>query len=302
MVGISVGVWFYNAPPTTFPTEQVFRIEKGTTVRGVSKTLYEQGFIRSRPLFEFFVIFLDPKARVQAGDYLFAEPLPIHDLAIKIARGERGLDAFKVTIPEGFTVKEISTVVTEKYTHLDKTKLETLLKPHEGYLFPETYFFSPLVKEEEVVQAMLDMHTLRVRELEREFAISKIPRKDIIIMASIIEAEALTDEERPYISGILWKRINAGIPMQVDATFAYTLGKESKELTVDDLRKDDPFNTYTRKGLPPAPIGNPGLASIKAALKPTLSTYWYYLHGTDGKIHYAVTHDEHVNNKRLYID
>jgi len=101
--------------------------------------------------------------------------------------------------------------------------------------------------------------------------------EEIIIMASLIEGEAHTQEDREIISGILWKRLKLGLPLQVDASFAYVNGKTTKELTTDDLKIDSPFNTYLYKGLPPTPISNPGLESIKAAIHPLATPYLYFL-------------------------
>jgi UPF0755 protein len=106
----------------------------------------------------------------------------------------------------------------------------------------------------------------------------------IIIMASLLEKEAKNEQEAKIISGILWTRIRAGLPLQVDAPFLYILGKTSEQLKMSDLQKDGPYNTYTRKGLPAGPIGNPGVAMIKAAIYPQASPYLYYLHGKDGVI------------------
>jgi len=120
-------------------------------------------------------------------------------------------------------------------------------------------------------------------------------------MASIIEKESLNGDERQIVSGILWKRISLGMPLQVDATFLYINGKASAELTKDDLNIDSPYNTYRNKGLPPGPINNPGLDAIVAALYPKDSPYLYYLHDKKGKVHYAKTFNEHVANKRKYL-
>jgi UPF0755 protein len=125
--------------------------------------------------------------------------------------------------------------------------------------------------------------------------------KDIITMASILEREANGKDEARVISGILWKRIQKNMPMQVDATFLYSIQKGSSALTQTDLKTDGPYNTYTRTGLPVGPIGNPGTVMIDAALHPTDSPYWYYLHDDKGGIHYAKTYQEHLKNKKLYI-
>ena len=120
-------------------------------------------------------------------------------------------------------------------------------------------------------------------------------------MASIIEKEANGEEDRAVISGILWKRIAQGMPMQVDAPFLFLLNKQSSELTIKDLAIDSPYNTYKYKGLPPGPINNPRLESIKAALNPQTSPYLYYLHDAKGGIHYASDFKGHQANITRYL-
>jgi UPF0755 protein len=121
-------------------------------------------------------------------------------------------------------------------------------------------------------------------------------------MASIIERETRTAEDRRLVSGILWKRISIGMPLQVDATFEYYTKYNTYTVTKQVMREDSPYNTYTNKGLPPTPIANPGLDSIIAALKPTASPYLYYLTGRDGKMYYATDFAGHKKNRRLYLD
>jgi UPF0755 protein len=124
---------------------------------------------------------------------------------------------------------------------------------------------------------------------------------DIVILASLLEEEARTTNTRRTIAGILWKRLAIGMPMQVDAAFAKVNGKNTYQLTEDDLKTDHPYNTYTRAGLPPGPITNPGIDALHAALRPVETDWLYYLSDSDGNMHYARTHDEHLRNKRLYI-
>ncbi len=294
-------VWQNNKAPGDFPAAGIFRIENGATVRSVANALTASGYVKSKTLFQFFVLLLDARGRVVAGDYLFTDPLSAYDLAVRITHGDRELGAYKITIPEGYTAKEISGLFSAKYPKLNNSTLVASLTTKEGYLFPETYFLSPIVTETEIVRALTDMFNERTKSLASAFAQSSHTKSENIIMASIIEGEARTDAERPVVAGILWKRLGKGMPLQVDATFAYTLGKSSDELTISDLRKDGPYNTYTRKGLPPTPIDNPGLPSIKAALEPQASDYWYYLHDARGIIHYARTYEEHLKNKKLYL-
>ena len=133
------------------------------------------------------------------------------------------------------------------------------------------------------------------------FATTTRSKEDIIIMASILENETRTPEDRRIVSGILWKRLKLGMPLQVDASFVYVNGKNTYELTANDLKIDSPYNTYKYQGLPPGPIGNPGLDSILAALNPTTTKYLYFLSSLDGKMYYAQTFEQHKKNRELYL-
>lgn len=124
---------------------------------------------------------------------------------------------------------------------------------------------------------------------------------EIIIMASLLEKEAKTEQDRKIISGILWKRLDVGMPLQVDASLNYINGKTSAEMTQKDLNQDSPYNTYKYKGLPLTPICNPGLDAISVALNPISSPYWYYLSDKNGIIHFAKTFEEHKENKFKYL-
>ena len=119
-------------------------------------------------------------------------------------------------------------------------------------------------------------------------------------MASIVEKEATSTNDRRIIAGILWKRISEDYPLQVDPPFFYTLGKDSSELTLSDLASDSPYNLYTHKGLPPTPIDNPGLDAISATVSPIATNYMFYLSGQEGNMHYAKTLAEHLINKEKY--
>jgi UPF0755 protein len=126
--------------------------------------------------------------------------------------------------------------------------------------------------------------------------------KDSIIMASILENEARTTESRKIIAGILWKRLYLGMPLQVDSTFSYINGKNTYDLTLDDLKINSPYNTYLYKGLPPGPISNPGLDAINDAIYPTKTPYLYFLSSKSGDMYYAKTFEEHKRNKELYLN
>jgi UPF0755 protein len=151
------------------------------------------------------------------------------------------------------------------------------------------------------VKTLSDTFQTKIASLESIIDSFGKPYSQVVIMASILEAEARKLEDRRVIAGILWKRIQMDMPLQVDAPFEYVSSKNTFTLTTADLRLDSPYNTYTRKGLPPTPIGNPGLEAIQAAVTPIESPYLYYLSDKNGVFHYAETHDGHVKNKAKYL-
>jgi UPF0755 protein len=288
-------------PPASFPTPYTASIEPGQPLVSISAELKEDGVIRSRQLFEMLIITFGGDKNISHGDYYFEKPVTVVELALRIAGREFGVDRTRVTIPEGFTNKQIAARLGQELSNFDTELFMTLAKDQEGYLFPDTYIFFPWTTPEAVVTTLRKTFDTKTASLQSDITASKRSFEDIMVMASLIEKEARGDNDRELIAGILWKRIDTGMLLQVDAPFLYVLGKESSELTRSDLAIDSPFNTYRYKGLPPSPIGNPGLASIKAALNPKASPYLYYLHDKDGTIYYARTYTEHLENIRKYL-
>jgi UPF0755 protein len=176
----------------------------------------------------------------------------------------------------------------------------SIQKEKEGFLFPETYFFYQNVTTEEILKKMQDTYTEKVTPLISSLGLDQKQERKVIILASILEEEGKTTEDKKMIAGILLNRIEKGMPLQVDASINYIKGMAS-DVSFSDLEIESPYNTYKNKGLPPGPISNPGLDSIMAALHPTKSKFIYYLTGVDGTFHYAITFEEHVRNKEKYL-
>lgn len=286
--------------PKQLAGEVIVSIPSGTSVISTSRALADAGVIRSPRLFQVVIMLLDRP--VVAGDYKFDQPTNLAMTAARLSQGLYGEVTTRLVIPEGSTIAEIAEIVHEKFSHIAEEEILALGQGKEGYWYPDTYFFFPTVTATEIAQTLEETFERKTADLTPKFETSAYSKEDIIIMASLIEKEAWNDQvERQTIAGILWKRIAIDMPLQVDATFLYILGKGSAELTLDDLATDSPYNTYTNRGLPPAPIGNPGRASILAALEPIDSSYLFYLHGKDGTVRYARTHDEHVANKQKYL-
>jgi UPF0755 protein len=265
--------------PNDAPAGTIINIKEGSSLRYVSRYLKENNFIRSRVVFETFVIIYGGEKYMPSGDYLFESKLPVFEIARRISKGERHLAPVKVTIPEGFDVSDISKTFATRLPNFNEDKFLSEAKNKEGYLFPDTYFFLTTDNEKDALRSMSENYEKKISPIRSQITSSGKTEKEIIIMASIIEKESKGDMDRAFISGILWKRLTKGMPLQVDA---------------------DP-NTYKVKGLSKNPICNPGLKAIEAAMHPKTSNYLYYLHDKDGNIHYAITFAEHILNKQKYL-
>ncbi len=265
--------------PKNFPTKSLINVKEGASLRSISKDLEMRNVIRSRVMFETFAIILGGEKNVAFGDYFFENKLPVFEVARRLVNGERHLARIKVTIPEGFNINEISEVFVLNLTNFNADKFLLEAKTYEGYLFPDTYFFLTGGDEEDVLRSMSDNFEKKMTPIRPEIISLNKAEKEIITMASLIEEESRGDIDRAIISGILWKRIAIGMPLQVDAE----------------------RDTYENIGLPENPISNPGMASIMAAINPQKSPYLYYLHDKEGNIHYASNFEDHKLNKQKYL-
>jgi len=269
----------FLSAPSNFSIGAVVRIEPGMGLRSISFLLKEQHIIRSRVVFESFVIIFGGEKHVVSADYFFENKSSVWRVARRIEKGEHNMAPVSVTIPEGYDRKQIGDAFSLKLTYFDKVKFLSKTEGMEGYLFPDTYFFLTDANETDVINSMNGNFKKKMMPLLPDITAFGKTEKEIIIMASIIEREAKGDTDREIISGILWKRIKIGMPLQVDAA----------------------PTTYKTKELPKNPIGNPGLLSIKAAIYPVSSSYLYYLHDKNGSIHYAKNFTEHQINIKKYL-
>lgn len=301
VVLFSAYVSFRLMPPFDFPENIMITIKKGASLTEVSALLDKESLIRSTYFFEFCAKLVGGTKPVSAGQYYFKEPISACAVAIRIARSISGIPAIRVTIPEGMSNKEVAAVLEKNIPGFDVAFFLEHARTQEGFLFPDTYLFPENVTAQGVETLMLANFSKKVEPWSGAIELSKHTMREVVTMASILEKEATNEEDKALVSGILWKRISIGMPIQVDATFMYLLGKKSSELTAEDLKMKSVYNTYTNKGLPGGPIGNPGIIAIRAAIQPTVSPYLYYLSDKDGVMHYAKTFDEHRTNKGKYL-
>jgi UPF0755 protein len=285
--------------PKNFPVQTIFTINSGDSLQKITQKLYEEKIIRSEFIFRSYIILKRVEKNIIAGDYLLDRRQGSLILANRFTSGNFGLDDIKITIPEGWNVFQIADYLEKNLVKFNKEEFLLLAREYEGYLFPDTYFVSPTIKNTTLISFMnknFEEKISAIVDLDK----SGKSLEEIIKIASILEGEA-KPQDRKLVSGILWKRLAIGMPLQVDVSFIYINGKGTSQLSLDDLQIDSPYNTYKYKGLPPTPISNPGIDSIMAALNPDKTSYLYFLTGDDGVMYYAKTFDEHKRNKELYL-
>jgi UPF0755 protein len=261
--------------------------------------LREDHLIRSALLFRVLYRLMPGTHGVQAGDYEFSHPVGEFTVAWNLAHGITS--TVSVTLPEGFTARQMGAAFKKAEPGFDEQTFISLAQPHEGYLFPDTYYVSVALTPQYAVDMLERNAEDHLSIYQDAIAASGHTEREIITMASLLEGEGKTLEDKRIIAGILWHRIAIGMPLQVDAPFGYIYGLTGYTPTAADLKSNSGYNTYRYKGLPQTPINNPGDVSIRAALTPTKTDYVYYLTGSDGTMHYAKTFAEHIENQKRYL-
>ncbi len=311
---------------------EVFTIDRGEGVLEISTRLKEEGFLES-PLFFTLYLFLSGNHRnLQAGSYSLSPSMSAFEVADKIISGRVLLE--RITVIEGWNNLQLAHFLDEReiipleeffsivgisspqasllgaeegfpskeipFSFLKNKPEEASL---EGYLFPDTYYIGPQETSSDIIKRMVGNLKMRMgEEMLEEIEKQEKSVFEIITMASLIEKEVQTLEDKKMVSDILWRRMEAGIPLQVDATINYITGKSTIRISIEETRIPSPYNTYHVRGLPQGPISNPGIKSIKAALFPLENDYWYYLSRPDtGETIFSQSHREHVEAKNKYL-
>jgi UPF0755 protein len=274
-------------------------IPKGTSLKEASQLLKDYEIVRSRSLFSTFLQLKPGDVHVVAGQYIFEEPSNLFDVINQTTKGLYGFDIKKITLPEGLSAQDMSDLISpEVFFNYDPELFIELTRDKEGFLFPDTYSVPVNISTEALVTLLENTFYEKVQEAE--LTEDGIIPYDIVILASIVEREASRSTIQE-IADILNKRLEIDMALQVDAPFIYSIGKNSSTLTLDELRDDNPYNTYTRKGLPPTPIGNPGIKTLYAVLNPNDTDYLYFITGDDGNMYYSETYEGHLQNISNYL-
>ena len=304
--------WQIRTPLSRSAEIKFFKVEKGESAKVIAAHLKNSDLIENQFFFQLYVFLSLRQYALKSGEYKLSQSMSIREIADTIVFG--GTNEVLITIPEGFTLKQIEQRLVAaglvkhneliSYTFSDGAPAILSDKPKsaslEGYLFPDTYRFFKDAKLPDIVNKMVaNLDNKLTSDLKTAVKNSSYTIYEIITMASLIEKEVKSDADREIVSGILWKRLNAKIPLQVDATLVYITG--SKEIFDADKKINSPYNTYFYRGLPKGPISNPGLSAIMAAIFPKSSPYWYYLSAKDGATIFSKTLEEHNRNRAIYL-
>ncbi|MBI2056492.1 MAG: endolytic transglycosylase MltG [Candidatus Sungbacteria bacterium] len=323
IIAMAIGWEIYIRTPDAVEIKSI-EIPRGAGLRETAEILKKEGIIQSSWIFMFYTLVKGDAARIQAGTYAL-NSIPISLIEQELVRG--GSSAI-IVVPEGWTANEItSLLMREKISDPDefrkiveirgvelfKEKFDSIapLSGHtslEGFLFPDTYKVLKTMPAEEIAALMLkNFDSKVVPAMRKDIASRQKTMYQAVTMASLIEKEVVSEEDRAVVSGILWKRLLLGIPLQVDATISYikkqsgTSISSSGKISIADTKIDSPYNTYKYAGLPKGPIGNPGISAIKAAIYPKESPYLYYLSTPEGKTIFSKTLEEHNKAKARYL-
>lgn len=298
---------------------QVFEIPPGVGLSRVTQELAAGGYIRNARALEWYGRLNGLDTRLQAGRYLISDTMPAVEILQKIVTGDAVFDELVVTIPEGRSAHDIelrlealglfsrerfarAAVMQPRYRDfefLEPLADDTIL---DGYLFPDTYRVFSDSTPESIVRRMLENFGRRVTpEMRRSIAEQGRSLHEVLTLASIVQAESNVGEMRE-VAGVFWKRLQEYIPLESDATVNYVLGTSKRQPTFADTEVEHPYNTYENIGLPPGPIGNPGLEAIRAAIDPAENPYYFFLHKDNGEIVLSRTFAEHLRNKARYLD
>lgn len=310
-VGVFAGNLYFFLKTPFGDSAQSFQIEKKKSLNQVIQTLHEKKVIANVPLFKAYLFIKQANSKIRAGDYDFTPQMTPPQVLDLLMKGD--FKTYRITIPEGWNFKQIAAYLGELKL-VDPLKflakcsdpsfaqdLGVLSGSLEGYLFPDTYLIYKPKNEEELIQKFVD----RFKEVYKKEIVplmhgGGMTAQDIVILASLIEKETANPAEKPIIASVFFNRLKINMQLATDPAVIYGIPNFSGNLTRADLERPGPYNTYLNKGLPPTPIANPGLESLKAVLNPAQTEYLYFVSQNNGSHYFSKTEAEHFNAVRRY--
>jgi len=275
------------------PRSVKVEIKPGSSASLIARDLAKQKVIKNARDFKLVAYLLGSQTKFQAGLYKFRSRTPLYEVVLKLKTGSiMAPEPLNVAFPEGTSIYKMGSIL-EKAGMLDFENFRKLTK-EEGYLYPDTYIFD----KEITAEALANLMRKRFKEVvlpywEQNQKATKYDLRQILILASIIEKEAALESERPIISSVFHNRLDIKMALDSCSTVKYALERPTKIVYFDQLKYPSPYNTYLHRGLPPGPICNPGLASIRAAIYPAKTNYLYFVSNQDGSHIFSSTWQEH---------
>lgn len=300
--------------------EQRFEVKQGEDIFSLSKRLEKSGLIASRYAFLWHIAREGKAHSLVAGTYALSGNLTIAEITFMMTEGKTVPCDIRITFPEGWDIKKMTLRLTAnglpgaEFLALAEKPLPRWRQSFdflrdipanaslEGFLFPDTYFFDPEVSAESIIEKILANFGKKIdTELRTAIKEKKRTLYETVTLASIVENEVKSEADRKMVADLFLRRLAVGQALQSDATVKYILGIDKIQHTFEETRVDSPYNTYMRAGLPPGPIGNPGLVSIRSVIFPESNPYFYFLSDpSTGRTIFSVTYEEHLENKSLY--
>ncbi len=308
IIGLLVAGYLYSSlQPAKINDQQLvkFVIPKGQSVAEVTSRLQAAGLIKNAWIARYYYQFFSDKYNLQAGSFELAasmKPQQIFEIL------SDGADDVWITFPEGLRREEIAEGLGEyQLPNYDSDQFLLQTAGMEGRLFPDTYLVPKEISTQALITLMNNTFEKKFATLESRASQSRFSPEELVVIASLLEREARGLEQMRQVAGVLYRRLEIGMPLQVDASLQYAKGYDqisgswwSAPLAADK-QLDSKYNTYLNPGLPPAPICNPGLEALTAAVDPSFSDNLYYIHDLTGQIHFARTLQEHNQNVNTYL-
>jgi UPF0755 protein len=304
VVGLGLVLWLLTPP--SYVGERTITVTPGSSVAEVVAEAAAEGIVRSELLLYLMTLLRYPDETIETGTYIFTSDQNTLSVATELMLVTPPDELIRLTFPEGITRVEMARIAAETVIDFDTEAYLALTIDAEGLLWPETYFIPSTYSAAELVALQRQELETVLEDNATAVAVHPLTEYEILILASIVEREANDPESMALVAGILLNRLDAGMYLQADATIEYVLDTPLGQLPpgqlAENLREiESPYNTYKNFGLPPTPIGNPGIDALTAVLNPTPSDYYFYITGNDGNFYYAETYDQHLANIARYL-
>lgn len=302
-----VWLWWNVSPVNSSDTAiRTIIVSKGETGSSIAASLQSKQIIKSSFMLRLMLRSKDSTAIIQTGTYELAPSMRVSEVADALLKGSKDM---WVTLLEGWRAEEVGEELTTKFgiRYFNPTEFGKLAKDKEGMLFPDTYLFPKQTSAQAIIDTLTSTFEKKYQKAVDELGTPALPKDQTIVLASLIEREARDPASMKIVAGILLNRVNAGIPLQVDSTLQYIKGYDTQLKTwwptpkASDKQRMSPLNTYMNRGMPPAPICNPGINALRAAIAPADTEYVYYISDMSGGMHYAKTLEEHNANVDRYL-